>query len=121
MLSAIQIEIPEELANRLKPMTDQIPRILELGLRRFFATGQAAFEGADDVLEFLASLPDPEDILKLRPSEKLQTRISQLLEKNRDSGLSSEEETEWEHYQYLEHLVRMAKIKAHMKLKRDDH
>ena len=115
----MQIEIPEELANQLKPMSDRIPQILELGLRKFNEIGRTDFEGAGDVLEFLATLPDPEDIIKLCPSEKLQKRISQLLEKNRNEGLSPEEETEWEHFQYLEHLVRMAKTKAHMKLKRD--
>ena len=60
----------------------------------------------------LSDLPDSEDILNLRPSETLQARISQLLEKNRENGLTPQEEIEWEHYQYLEHLVRMAKAKA---------
>ncbi|QTA82384.1 Uncharacterized protein dnl_47590 [Desulfonema limicola] len=118
MLSSIQISIPEELANRLKPMQEQIPHILELGLRRFNASAQYAFEGADDVLEFLAGLPEPEDIMKLHPSESFQARISSLLEKNRDTGLSLQEEREWEKYQYLEHLVRMAKAKACIRLKK---
>ena len=115
MMSSIQI--PDELANRLKPLEKQIPHIIELGLRRFNATEQTNFEWADEVLEFLASLPEPEDILKFRPSDRLQTRISQLLEKNRNTGLSPNEEIEWEHYQYLEHLVRIAKARALQKLK----
>jgi len=118
MLSSMQIRIPEELADRLKPMQAQIPRILELGLRRFNAADQYTFEEADDVLEFLAGLPEPEDILKLRPSKSFQTRISHLLEKNRSAGLSRQEEKEWDQYAYLEHLVRMAKAKAFMKMKK---
>jgi len=35
-----------------------------------------------------------------------------LLEKNREEGLTAEENAEWEQYMYLEHLVRMAKAKA---------
>jgi len=62
--------------------------------------------------------PEPEDIMKLHPSELFQTRIITLLEKNRDTGLSLQEEKEWEKYQYLEHLVRMAKTRACIKLKK---
>ncbi len=118
MPSAIQIEIPEELASRLKPMADRIPQILELGLREWNAAGQSGFDGAAEVLELLAGLPSPDEIIKLRPSETLQARISDLLEKNRTTGLSRNETLEWENFQYLEHLVRIAKAKAYSKLKK---
>jgi hypothetical protein len=42
--------------------------------------------------------------------------MAELLETNRTVGLSAEEEAGWEQYQYLEHLVRMAKATAHLKL-----
>ena len=71
-----------------------------------------------EVLEFLATLPTPEEIIALRPSEALQAQISNLLEKNRTQGLTPAEEQIWEQYQCLEHLIRMAKAKAHLKLKR---
>lgn len=61
---------------------------------------------------------EPEEIVKLRPSKALQARISTLLEKSRDTGLTLEENQEWEQYQYLEHLVRIAKAKAFLKLKK---
>ncbi len=70
-----------------------------------------------EVLEFLATLPTPEEIIALRPSEALQAQISNLLEKNRTQGLTPAEEQIWEQYQHLEHLIRMAKAKAHLKLK----
>ena len=68
-------------------------------------------------MEFLAKLPSPEEIIALRPSEALQIRVSTLLEKNRSSGLTAEEEQEWEQYQYLEHLVRMAKARALLRIR----
>lgn len=71
-----------------------------------------------EVLEFLATLPTPEEIIALRPSEALQAQISNLLEKNRTQGLTPPEEQVWEQYQYLEHLIRMAKAKAYLKLKK---
>lgn len=93
------LDIPEELATQLQPLEKQLPRILELGLRELNALTQLGFEGAAEVLEFLAKLPTPEEIIALRPSETLQNRISTLLEKNRTTGLTPTEKQEWEQYQ----------------------
>jgi len=117
MQTSVNFNIPKKLAIRLVPLEDQIPRILELGLRELNAASQSGFDGTAEVLEFLASLPDPEEILALHPSKELQNRISGLLEKNRTTGLIPEQQQEWEQYQYLEHLVRIAKARAYIKLK----
>jgi len=113
----ITLDIPDELASRLRSLEEQLPQILELGLREYSATTREGFEGVADVLETLASLPTPEEVFSLRPSEKLQTRISELLEKNRTEGLSPSEEREWAQYEFLEHIVRVAKAKAALKVK----
>ena len=110
----ITLDLPNELASRLEPLTNQLPRILELGLRELNADAQLGFEGTAEVLEILAGLPTPKEILALRPSQALQARLDILLEKNRTEGLNPEEEQEWERYQYLEHLIRIAKAKAHL-------
>ena len=70
------------------------------------------FDGVADVLETLAGLPAPDEVLALRPSPALQARIEALLEKNRTAGLSPLEQREWQGYEYLEHLVRLAKANA---------
>jgi hypothetical protein len=116
MQASLQVEVSQELAVRLRPFNKQLPRIIELGLREWTAASQSGFQGASEVLEFLAKLPSPEEILALQPSEALQTRVSSLLEKNRSSRLTAEEERDWEQYQYLEHLVRMAKAQALLRL-----
>ena len=110
------ITLPEQLGQRLSKMQDAIPELLTLGLERWTAKGAEKYEGVADVLEKMAQLPAPEQVLELRPSEKLQSRISELLEKNRDEGLGAEEEQEWQHYEHLEHVVRMAKARAALKL-----
>ncbi|MEL7242851.1 MAG: hypothetical protein AAGM40_10960 [Cyanobacteria bacterium J06573_2] len=78
---------------------------------------QVKFSGITEVVEFLANLPTPEAIIALHPSETLQSQISNLLEKNRNVGLTPEDEKIWQDYQYLEHIVRMAKARAFLKLK----
>jgi len=116
-MTTVTVEIPRELAQRLQPLSDRLPDILEMGLRQWQAAGQPGFQGMAAILELLATLPSPEEILALRPSEALQQRVQELLEKNQEEGLSPAEEQEWQQYEYLEHLVRMAKARALLKQK----
>lgn len=68
-------------------------------------------------IEALPGLPTPEEVLALRPAAVLEDRVRALLEKNRTEGLSPDEEHEWERYEHLEHLIRMAKAKAKRRLR----
>ncbi len=112
----ITLTVPEELALRVRPFEKELPQILELGMQAWNARGESGFSGLTDVLETLASLPAPEEVLALRPSPVLQGRIDELLEKNQGGGLSAEEQRVWEQYRYVEHLVRLAKARAALKL-----
>lgn len=111
------VDLPDDLASELQSHQGQLPRILELGLRELAAPLGSAYEGTTQVLETLATLPTPEEVLLLRPSAALQARITELLERNRAQGLSESEEKEWQRYEYVEHLVRIAKAKAKLKIK----
>jgi hypothetical protein len=113
----ITLTVPEELATRLRSVEGDLPQILELGIREWHARHEAGFPGMAAILEALASLPTPEEVLALRPSPALQDRIEGLLEKSRSGSLSATEQREWEQYQYVEHLVRLAKARAALKLK----
>jgi hypothetical protein len=112
----ILVEVPDELGLRLAPMHDQLPQILELGLRGLNANVQDGFSGLTDILEFLANLPSPQEILALKPSADLQAEVQQLIAKTKGEGLSASEEHLWQQYEYVEHLVRMAKARALLKL-----
>jgi hypothetical protein len=107
----LTLTVPDELASRLRAVEDRLPEILELGLREWLSTSPG-YAGLGDVLETLARLPSPEEVLGLRPATHLQDRIEELLAKNRAGGLSAEEQREWDRYEYLEHLVRLAKVRA---------
>jgi hypothetical protein len=61
-------------------------------------------------------LPTSEETLTLRPSPALHQRVQELLEKSKDEELTVAEETEWQQCEYLEHLVRMAKARALIRL-----
>ena len=104
-LSAITLELPDHLLERLRKHEEHLPEILELGLREFQAEMPGGFEGATEVLKFLAGLPSPQEILGLKPSERLRAEVFSLLEKTRAGTLSGEDEQRWEWYEFLEHLV----------------
>jgi hypothetical protein len=107
----LTLTIPEELAIRLRGLQDRLPEILELGLREWLSA-PPGYAGLNDVLEILARLPSPDEVLALRPTTILQNRVEELLEKNRGCGLSDDEQRDWDRYKYVEHLVRMAKARA---------
>jgi hypothetical protein len=107
----VTLTIPDELASRLRAVEDRLPEILEIGLREWLST-PAHYRGLNDVLETLARLPSPAEVLALRPTIALQERIEELLEKNRAGVLSDHEREEWTRYEYLEHLVRLARARA---------
>lgn len=116
-MTTVTVELPPDLAQRLQSHSDRLPDILEMGLRQWQAARQPGFQGAAEILELLATLPSPEEILALRPSKAFQDRVQTLLDKNQEEGLSPTEEQEWQQYEYLEHLVRMAKARALLKQK----
>lgn len=82
------------------------------------ATQQAQVSLLDEVLEFLASTPTPEQIIALRPSEGVRQRISYLLEQNRNGTLTADEKAELDEYLRIDHFVTLLKARARQKLGR---
>lgn len=108
----ITIDLPENLAVNIQSHRGELSKIFELGLREFKASSSIGYKSVADVLEFFARLPAPDEILALRPSSEMQEKIDELLEKNRREGLSEAEEQTWASYEFIEHLVRIAKARA---------
>jgi hypothetical protein len=114
-MSAITIQLPDELRARVRGHEEHLPEIIELGLRHFEAN-VVVEEETTKVLEFFANSPTPQEVLDLRSSERLHHRVSELIALASKQGLNEREQKEWERYEHVEHLVRMAKMKAQMQL-----
>ncbi|NUQ26347.1 MAG: hypothetical protein HUU34_20540 [Saprospiraceae bacterium] len=69
----------------------------------------------DELAQFLASL-SPRKVLAYKASPKSHMRVNELLEKNKTTGLTEEEEKEMERYMTVEHIVRLAKANALQRL-----
>lgn len=112
----VTVDLPENLAVKLQSNQNRLEQILELGLREYEASSSIGYKGVADILEFFAGLPTPAQIIELRPSADLQSKIDELLEKNRGDELNDAEERIWASYEFIEHLVRIAKAKARYRL-----
>ena len=70
----------------------------------------------DDILDFLASSPSAEAIINYHPPENLQSRLRELLEKNRKSQISSHEQIELDEFLRMNRFMSRLKIKARQRL-----
>lgn len=71
----------------------------------------------EEIIEFIASGTKPETVAAFKASEETKARVAELISKEKQSILSLEEASELEHYLQLEHLMRLAKARAHQYLK----
>lgn len=70
----------------------------------------------DEIVEFITSAPQPEQILNFKPSTVAQRRLESLLDKKREEGLNEVEKHELEQYLTIEHIMRLAKARARQRL-----
>ena len=66
----------------------------------------------DEVIEFIAS-SSPQNVIAFRPSEESKARVADLILREKMADLSEEEKSELDHYLQIEHLIRLAKARAH--------
>ena len=66
----------------------------------------------DEVIEFIAS-SSPQNVIAFRPSEEARDRVAELIVREKTEGLSEEEKSELDLCLQIEHLMRVAKVRAH--------
>lgn len=72
-----------------------------------------ALSPVQEVLDSLLSQPTPEEIIAFKSSLAVQSRLEELLERNREELLSEEEINELETYQQVNHFFIL--LKAHVR------
>jgi hypothetical protein len=65
-----------------------------------------------EIIDFIAAGTTPETVIQFKPSPEAQRRVSDLIEREKGTGLSPEEKAELDHFLELEHILRMAKARA---------
>jgi hypothetical protein len=66
----------------------------------------------EEIVDFIAAGTTPESVISFRPSEEVQQRVAELLERSTDGSISAEEQSELDDFLQLEHLMIMAKARA---------
>jgi len=72
----------------------------------------------DEIIEFLASAPSAAAIVAYKPPEQLQARMHDLMQKNREDKLTSEEETELDEFLRMNRFMSRLQAKTKQTLKR---
>ncbi|MGK7875042.1 MAG: hypothetical protein AB4426_17615 [Xenococcaceae cyanobacterium] len=67
----------------------------------------------EEIIDFLAAGTTPKTIIEFQPSETVKERVANLIFRGKNSTLTPEEKSELDHYMLLEHLIRLAKARAH--------
>ncbi|HEY0004262.1 MAG TPA: hypothetical protein VGB17_05585 [Pyrinomonadaceae bacterium] len=72
----------------------------------------------EEIVEFIARGTTSHNVAAFRPSESSKERVANLIQLEKTSGITPEEESELSHYLQLEHLMRLAKARARQHIAR---
>lgn len=72
----------------------------------------AAIPSYLEIVDFIAAGTTPQAVAEYHPSPEAQQRVAELMAREKEGGLSSEEKSELDHFMDLEHILRMAKARA---------
>lgn len=70
----------------------------------------------EEISDYFVSRMTPEAIIAFKPSEALDERLHELLDKNSEGTLTSEERAELDHFMQMNHLLILLKAKARHRL-----
>lgn len=121
-MAELTIQVSDELAQRLEPLQNRLPellwQLLDVANLPTNISKTVQTEPTDiplvyqEVLDFLIKRPTPEEIIAFKVSLQAQSRLEELLERNRSATLNSMELAELDVYEQLEHMMILLKARA---------
>jgi hypothetical protein len=111
------MQMPDELAQRIRPIQSWVPTILELS---FIGCRTLAAETVTEITEFLSTNPSPQEVLDYHTSERAQKRLRRLLALNEAGMLGEAEQHELDELEKIEHKMILLKAQLRKKLKEKD-
>jgi hypothetical protein len=70
----------------------------------------------NEITDFLARNPSPEEIVAFKPSDTLAQRALDLLARNRENNLTIEERHEMQEFMFMDHFMTLLKAKSRLKI-----
>ena len=116
-MTTITLEIPDSLASQLHPLRDRLPDILQQTIGAWTLNSSPhklvkSFPVYEEMMDFLASGPTPEQIIAHKASPQLQQRLEALLDKNREEALTEEETAELNAFEQVNDVMSSLKLRA---------
>ena len=121
-MAELTIQVSDELAQRLEPLQNRLPellwQLLDFANLPTNISKTVKTEPTDiplvyqEVLDFLIKRPTPEEIIAFKVSPQAQSRLEELLSRNRSTTLNSMELAELDVYEQLEHMMILLKARA---------
>jgi hypothetical protein len=118
-MATITLEVPDELAAKIDKFRDQLPDLLSAVLMVSASdSGTTAPPSLydrvfEEMIDFLATGPTTKQIIAHKVSPPVQERLRQLLDKNREEGLTEAENTELDAFQFVDDFMSLLKARAH--------
>lgn len=118
-MTTITVEVPDEVAARITPLRDRLPDLIAQAVEEL-PIGQppnavhlsSTYPVFDEMLDFLASGPTSRQIVEHKVSPVLQERLEELLDKNREEGLTDAEQAELDAFRRVNHVMILLKARA---------
>ena len=67
----------------------------------------------EEIIDFIAAGTTPQSLIEFQPSATVKERVAELIFQEKNGLLSTDEKAELDHFMLLEHLLRLAKARAH--------
>ncbi|MEH2421935.1 MAG: hypothetical protein V7K48_13735 [Nostoc sp.] len=71
----------------------------------------------DEIIEFIAAGTTPQSVIDFKLSDAAKDRLEDLVYRAKTEGLTESDKRELDHFLTLEHIMRLAKAKAHQYIK----
>lgn len=101
-MTQLTMELPDNLAARVRGMDRWLPTILEVSLLGLRTEATAV---ASELIQFLSSGPSAEEVLDFHISDEAQERTQRLLALNESGLLHTKENTELDELLEIERVV----------------
>lgn len=112
-MTEITVQVPDQLARRLRPMARWFPAVLELSMVGFRTP---AAQTAAEVIQFLSTGPSPAEVMNYHVSDRAQERMRRLLALNAGGTLSTDEQAELDEIEQIEHILVLLKARTNQRL-----
>jgi hypothetical protein len=121
-MTTITLEIPDELAQRLNLIGDQLPALLSYALDVSGMPVAEVMPGSKsspvwlEAIDFLARTSEPVEIVNFKLSPAAQDRLEELLDLHREGTLMPQERAELDSFLQINHLFILLKARAQQTL-----